>query len=795
LSGFTLTNGATAVTGYGGGVYCASANCTVTNCIMAGNSAFSLGGGAYSGTLVNCILSGNIVSSVGNGGGADMSTLTGCILTGNRSGYFGGGANGCTLINCTIVSNTAVSSPGGAMTYSTVKNCISYYNSPDNGGTGTYGSTFTSCCTIPLPSPGANNITNQPVFMNLAGGDYHLNPASPCINVGSNSFVAYSNDLDGNSRIVGGTVDIGTYEFQSPIHYVKLSNTMPVSPFTNWITAATNIQDAVDASVAGDFVVVSNGIYNYGGRAVYGSATNRVVLTNAITLLSSGGSQATMIVGGTTTRCVYVGSNSVLSGFTITNGHARTTGNLTNEESGGGIWCEPGGAAINCLVVSNYANFPGTYSGGYGGGIYGGAISNCTITANVAGSGGGVGGAAKLWNCTFIGNVANSGGGAYRAVLYSCTLSNNLATYNGNAGSGGGVSQCLASNCLLIGNVTDSSGQGGGAFQGTNFNCSILRDSANNGGGTYQSTNFNCVISSNTASIGGGAYLGLLYNCVLAGNAATNTISFYGNGGGANGSTLYNCTVTGNAATNDGGGVYNATLYNCTVSGNTASIGGGAYAASSGSLNNTIVYYNSSPSGSNWSGIKFNFCCTVPFTSGVTITNPPLFVDSVNGNYRLQAGSPCINAGSNIYVTNSTDLDGNPRVVGYAVDIGAYEKSPASILPNSWLAQYGFPNDGSADFADADGDAMNNYAEWKAGTIPTNAASLLQLESPAGNVSGVVVTWQSVNGVTYYLQRSSDLTATFSSIQSNIVGQTGMTSYNDTTATNPVPYFFRVGVQ
>jgi len=54
--------------------------------------------------------------------------------------------------------------------------------------------------------------------------------------------------------------------------------------------------------------------------------------------------------------------------------------------------------------------------------------------------------------------------------------------------------------------------------------------------------------------------------------------------------------------------------------------------------------------------------------------NLPLFVDT-NGwaNLRLQPNSPCINAGNNSYVTNATDLDGNPRMSGGTVDIGAYE--------------------------------------------------------------------------------------------------------------------------
>jgi hypothetical protein len=39
----------------------------------------------------------------------------------------------------------------------------------------------------------------------------------------------------------------------------------------------------------------------------------------------------------------------------------------------------------------------------------------------------------------------------------------------------------------------------------------------------------------------------------------------------------------------------------------------------------------------------------------------------------LQANSPCINAGNNGYVVSATDLDGNPRIVGGTVDVGAYE--------------------------------------------------------------------------------------------------------------------------
>lgn len=202
--------------------------------------------------------------------------------------------------------------------------------------------------------------------------------------------------------------------------YVWEGSPGPGPGFTTWATAARTIQDAVDGSSDGDTILVTNGVYSTGGRAVGGGTLNRVALDRAVTVRSVNGAGATVIEGTTNlacaVRCAYVGPGAMLAGFTLTNGLA-----IDSDGAGGGVRCADGGSVAVCVLGGNVAQD--------GGGASGGTLINCLITGNYAVQKGGGAAWARLFNCTVVGNTSadEAAGGTYGCQLVNCIVVDNAA--------------------------------------------------------------------------------------------------------------------------------------------------------------------------------------------------------------------------------------------------------------------------------------------------------------------------------------------------------------------------------
>ena len=538
--------------------------------------------------------------------------------------------------------------------------------------------------------------------------------------------------------------------------YVDLNSPSPTPPYTSWLTAATNIQDAIDAASAGDVVLVTNGVYRTSLHIASDGTSNRVAVTRPLTLVSVNGAAVTTIDGENLLRCVYLTNGAALIGFTLTNGIAVY---------GGGVWSASLATVVsNCLMISNSAV-------SFGGGAYAGTLVDSVLRNNQAGNGGGAA-ANKLNNCTVVGNFSPYGGGVFAATLTNCTIIDNVA-HDGAAG----VLTCVLSQCLLSNNIVTGGGGGGGALSSSLYQCIITgnQTTSGGGGGTAGGSVHQCVISNNVAYQGGGTDTSFVNQSIVIGNTAWR-------GGGSYRGSILNSIIVGNLAFDSGGGT-----------------DGGC------SLLNSVVYYNSAPANTNYGPADFfNSSCTTPLPfppySPGSFSGKPLFVDMQAGNFQLRSNSPCINSGSDpVYWpdTNSTDYAGQSRKVGGAMDVGAYEyQSPASSLSYAWAQQYGLPTDGTVDFLDMDGDGANNWQESRADTIPTNAFSVLKIVSVTNDPSGISVTWQSVDSRKYWLERATNLNSPspFQAIYTQFPGSSGMTTLTDNSAGGTGPYFYRVGV-
>lgn len=222
-------------------------------------------------------------------------------------------------------------------------------------------------------------------------------------------------------------------------------------------------------------------------------------------------------------------------------------------------------------------------------------------------------------------------------------------------------------------------------------------------GGSDSTKISNCIVEGNEAGTCGGinvsagkgrTILATIENCIVRNNRSN------GHCGGINatmwenatGSIVFeNCAVYGNRAAYQGGGILNhnpdtaknVRVVNCTITGNFSqtSCGGVKNVDAYNSIiyDNSAIDYGSSDVGGTGCRVS-NSCSSLPSSSNTgNIRKKPKFVNAKGGDFRLMPDSPCIDAGSNLHSTQSTDLDGNPRIMGInrdgdsVVDMGAYE--------------------------------------------------------------------------------------------------------------------------
>ncbi len=253
-------------------------------------------------------------------------------------------------------------------------------------------------------------------------------------------------------------------------------------------------------------------------------------------------------------------------------------------------------------------------------------------------------------------------------------------------------------------------------------------------------------------------------------------------GGSANGN-LTHCTIVGNSAGTTGGGFQNGTLKNCISWGNTASTSG----------NNWYDY-----PGNPW---NVSYCCTTPEPVGTSnITDNPLFVSATD--FRLQAGSPCIDAGINLtgyaedFYGTVRPLDGDADGVAIA-DIGIHEVyNPGGDTDGDGLTD-GLESDtlGTSMFnSNTDGDYFSDYAEYVADTDGADSNSYF---CATAFTSNCIVSFDSSDARQYTLQFCTSIT---DGVWSNVAGQVDiMGSGSLDTLSDPAPAsspcYYRVKVE
>ncbi|MCI0550329.1 MAG: hypothetical protein L0287_05200, partial [Anaerolineae bacterium] len=406
------------------------------------------------------------------------TTIVNSTVSQNQAGGYGGGIfmQGTTqgeILNSTFAGNNAANGREVMLsgnTFLDLYNTIFACAPPDNGN-----------CYLMLGNSVINN--NHSLVGVGAVADFGLDqladnggptqtmallPGSSLIDAGDDVTCANSlvNNLDqrGVARPQNDHCEIGVYEYQPVIHYVKW-DASGANNGVSWTDAYTDLQSALSAASSGEEIWVAAGTYKptttidrtatfalkddvriYGGFAGTESArihrdasVNITILSGDIGILGDNNDNSYHVVVGSNTN-----NSAMLDGFTVTAGNANSSLFSSDQSKGGGMYNDSGSPTVmNVIFSSNYGTF--------GGGMYNGGefsfpngsnpiLTNLTFSNNSAIEGGGMRNedysSPTLTNVIFNGNSVIRAGGGMQNFHYSSPILTN-ATFNGNTGSVG----------------------------------------------------------------------------------------------------------------------------------------------------------------------------------------------------------------------------------------------------------------------------------------------------------------------------------------------------------------------
>jgi hypothetical protein len=710
----------------GGGIFNSNSLPKIQDCQFIENRSSSGGGISNFNSSPTITHSRFYNNSSTNGGGMYNShsfpTISNCVFFRNSASFEGGGLfnfnSNPAIINCSISDNSAGFAGGGII--DTIFSSSAIYNSILWGNTSSVGAELYSAdntkpsisnSIVKGGSPGPGNLDKDPLFTNTVGAELDLQACSPAINAGDNSANNTTIDLPHHTRIVGGIIDMGAYEFQGtplslttyyhdkdsdsfgdPLDTIRVcSITPPIGYVTNntdcddnnnliypgasyilyvnanapatgsngftWATAFNSLQDAL--AKAGSCtntkvqIWVAKGTYypDEGDSLINDDRNARFQLKKGVA-----------IYGGFAGTETQLSQRNWQTNITILSGDLQQDDgvNFTNNKDNAyhvvqSIASDSTGVLDGFTIKGGNANVGGTLPNDAGGGFvnYNSSckIANCIFSENTASFGGGMytfGVSPTLINCSFTGNKASAGGGMYNLIA-SPQITN--CTFSANSAvDGGGLFNDNSSDPVLT-------------------NCIFINNSASSrGGGMHNSSASPKVIRSkfqgNIADFAGGGIMN------IGSSPLVTNCSFFGNKAPAGGG-MYNSDLISPDSTILSSPIVNSTSF----AGNRANDGGGAIESrSSFTLTNSILWGNVNgeiigilaPPIVTHSIIKGGFAGTG------NIDKDPLFVDTATGDLHLQPCSPAINAGVDNNNNTTLDLDSNTRTIGI-IDIGAYE--------------------------------------------------------------------------------------------------------------------------